>query len=141
MYLNRGIITRLNTNDENEATVIDGEDDDDEDEDDENLMIGNIETRGTKVNNESSTSSTSEAVVINDIDLMNSYDSESGAGCVFITSDGQKILLSKLTLDQLLAEYKLDLVGDGGVGKTTFVKRHITHFRSISKGNSNYGKE
>jgi len=24
------------------------------------------------------------------------------------------------------AEYKLVLVGDGGVGKSTFVKRHIT---------------
>ena len=27
---------------------------------------------------------------------------------------------------QILAEYKLVLVGDGGVGKTTFVKRHLT---------------
>jgi GTP-binding nuclear protein Ran len=25
-----------------------------------------------------------------------------------------------------VAEFKLVLVGDGGVGKTTFVKRHIT---------------
>jgi GTP-binding nuclear protein Ran len=27
---------------------------------------------------------------------------------------------------QPVAEYKLVLVGDGGVGKTTFVKRHLT---------------
>jgi GTP-binding nuclear protein Ran len=27
---------------------------------------------------------------------------------------------------QIVAEYKLVLVGDGGVGKTTFVKRHLT---------------
>jgi len=27
---------------------------------------------------------------------------------------------------QILAEFKLVLVGDGGVGKTTFVKRHVT---------------
>ena len=27
---------------------------------------------------------------------------------------------------QVVAEYKLVLVGDGGVGKTTFVKRHLT---------------
>lgn len=27
---------------------------------------------------------------------------------------------------QAVAEYKLVLVGDGGVGKTTFVKRHLT---------------
>lgn len=26
----------------------------------------------------------------------------------------------------VVAEYKLVLVGDGGVGKTTFVKRHLT---------------
>lgn len=26
----------------------------------------------------------------------------------------------------IVAEFKLVLVGDGGVGKTTFVKRHIT---------------
>lgn len=26
----------------------------------------------------------------------------------------------------VVAEFKLVLVGDGGVGKTTFVKRHIT---------------
>ncbi len=26
----------------------------------------------------------------------------------------------------IVAEFKLVLVGDGGVGKTTFVKRHVT---------------
>ena len=27
---------------------------------------------------------------------------------------------------QVVAEFKVVLIGDGGVGKTTFVKRHIT---------------
>jgi GTP-binding nuclear protein Ran len=27
---------------------------------------------------------------------------------------------------QIVAEFKVVLIGDGGVGKTTFVKRHIT---------------
>jgi len=29
-------------------------------------------------------------------------------------------------MDHNIPEFKLVLVGDGGVGKTTFVKRHIT---------------
>jgi len=28
--------------------------------------------------------------------------------------------------DSAIPEFKLILVGDGGVGKTTFVKRHLT---------------
>ena len=31
-----------------------------------------------------------------------------------------------LQADQGIPEFKLILVGDGGVGKTTFVKRHLT---------------
>jgi len=37
----------------------------------------------------------------------------------------------------VVAEFKLVLVGDGGVGKTTFVKRHITgEFEKTYIGNN-----
>jgi GTP-binding nuclear protein Ran len=36
----------------------------------------------------------------------------------------QALLLGQA--QQVLAEFKMVLVGDGGVGKTTFVKRHLT---------------
>jgi GTP-binding nuclear protein Ran len=43
----------------------------------------------------------------------------------------RKILIKSFYIEmegntQVVAEYKLVLVGDGGVGKTTFVKRHLT---------------
>ena len=34
--------------------------------------------------------------------------------------------LSKIDVQAATPEFKLILVGDGGVGKTTFVKRHLT---------------
>ena len=34
--------------------------------------------------------------------------------------------LLQAATEQKVAEFKLVLVGDGGVGKTTFVKRHLT---------------
>ncbi len=34
--------------------------------------------------------------------------------------------LGALKKQSIVAEFKLVLVGDGGVGKTTFVKRHVS---------------
>jgi GTPase SAR1 family protein len=36
------------------------------------------------------------------------------------------VLTPRPTLPQAVPTFKLVLVGDGGVGKTTFVKRHLT---------------
>ncbi len=36
------------------------------------------------------------------------------------------VFLPFLWVDQAVPEFKLVLIGDGGVGKTTFVKRHLT---------------
>ena len=45
--------------------------------------------------------------------------------------------LTTPALTNIVAEYKLVLVGDGGVGKTTFVKRHLTgEFEKKYIGNS-----
>ena len=45
--------------------------------------------------------------------------------------------LTTPALTSVVAEYKLVLVGDGGVGKTTFVKRHLTgEFEKKYIGNS-----
>lgn len=46
-----------------------------------------------------------------------------------MTSNGSLSSLSRVYCDpqaQNVPEFKLILVGDGGVGKTTFVKRHLT---------------
>ena len=40
------------------------------------------------------------------------------------TSDS--FLMGQKPQQDVVAEFKLVLVGDGGVGKTTFVKRHLT---------------
>jgi len=39
---------------------------------------------------------------------------------------GQQTGLVQPQQQSVVAEFKLVLVGDGGVGKTTFVKRHVT---------------
>ncbi len=36
------------------------------------------------------------------------------------------IFIYQIMVDQTIPEFKLVLIGDGGVGKTTFVKRHLT---------------
>jgi len=39
----------------------------------------------------------------------------------------------------IVAEFKLVMVGDGSVGKTTFVKRHVTgEFDKVYKRNASY---